>query len=132
MAGETYDEDAHPRDEQGRFTSGGGGGGAAGPKEWAKQGAKGQAAGGGKGASAKKWAAKDAKAATSAARLASIGAESRGHHGTPEGDALHLKAAEAHEAAAKANREAGNERAASAHEGVVLGKLAERGRGRPG
>ena len=115
MAGDTYDEDAHPRDEQGRFTSGGGGG-AAGPKEWAKQGAKEGSKGGAKGASAKKWAAKDATAASSAAKLASIGAESRGHHGTPEGDALHQKAAEAHEAAAKAHREAGNERAAAAHE----------------
>lgn len=111
MPGDTYDEDAHPRDENGRFTSGGGG---AGPKEWAKQGAGGARGKGG--ASAKKWAAKDAGAATSAARLASIGAESRGHLGTDEGAALHQKAAEAHDAAAKAHREAGNDRAAEAHE----------------
>lgn len=107
MAGDFEPE----RDELGRFTSGGGGG-AAGPKEWAKKGGGASGARSG-GAGSKQWAAKDAGAATSAAKLASIGAESRERGMSHE---LHAKAAEAHEAAAKAHREAGNERAAASHE----------------
>ena len=106
MAGDFEPE----RDEQGRFASTGGGG-AASPKEWAGKKSGGDARA--SGASAKKWAAKDAGAATSSAKLASIGAESR-ERGMDPG--LHQKAAEAHEAAAKAHREAGNERAAASHE----------------
>ena len=105
MAGDFEPE----RDELGRFTSGGGGG--AGAKEWA--GAKGKGGTGKGGASAKQWAQKDAGAATSAAKLASIGAQSRDRGTNPD---LHGKAMEAHLAAAKAHRDAGNESAAAAHE----------------
>lgn len=126
MAGEAaFDEEAHQRDEAGRFTSGGGGGGgekSPSAKDWAgSRGAKGAAAGG----DVKKWAkgekaAKktEAKHATSAAKMASFGADNRAHSHPDrhEGGRMHQKAAELHEAAAKAHEAAGNTKGQEYHE----------------
>lgn len=127
-----FDEEAHPRDDKGRFGSGGGGGDK-GPsaKDWAgSQGAKG--GGSSAGADAKKWAkgekaAKktEAKTATSAAKLASVGADARAHTQPDrhEGGRMHQKAAELHEKAAAAHEAAGNTKGQEYHE-----KQAERHR----
>lgn len=115
MAGEAFEEEAHPRDESGKFTSGGGGGGKAEKptaKDWARGGEKAKAKA-------------EAKKSTSAAKLASIGADSRAHTQPDrhEGGRMHQKAAELHEAAAKAHESAGNAKGQEYHE-----KQAERHR----
>lgn len=97
-----FDEDAHPRDEHGKFSSGGGGGAAAGVKGWA--------AGEKPGSRALKAQAKEA---TATAKAKTVGAESRERGTSP---ALHLEAAKAHEAAALAQKAAGNEAGQKFHE----------------
>lgn len=60
-----------------------------------------------------------AGAATKTAKMAQLGADSRGHM-THEGAMLHLRAAEAHEAAAKAQKEVGNDEAHKYHAAKAL------------
>lgn len=95
-----YDEDSHPRDESGKFTSGGGGGGGPSAKAWAA---------GGKGASARETSSK-ARAATDATKR---GSRTAVDHAKAE--FLHFEASTAHNKAAFEAKERGDTAAHDHH-----------------